>query len=694
MAFPTINDSSNNHKDATVYNSTSGSIVTDTSNINRAFNMLKTPYLVWQLDDTTMKINWQMSCTMSCVLSWGTSLSYSSGRIVTTENSDSADEHIHSYLLTNLIPGTVYYFKIEETFGGIYSSQFKTPDGSASNIKLFVISDTQGSPPKKLNTICKNILFKNSDLSHQFLFHVGDWSNTDSEEVLTSDFFNPDFIYANQARSSIPFIGVKGNHDNIDSAITYHKYWDFNYVSPFYYKFDNGPVSHFILDIYSSYSSGSVQYTWLSNSLAESTKPWKIIWVHEPMYCDDGGHSPNLTVRSALESLLVNNGVILVFSGHNHFYSRCYINNITHIVTGGAGSSLYSIKGTGTGLVLSSSNYHYLELDITSSELICTAYKWDDNSVIDSFTLSPPSPGTSTSTSTSTSTTTGTTTLTTTTTETTTTTTLTTTLTTTTTETTTTTTLTTTTTGTTTGTTTTSLPYSEVYSTYFSGTTQYGMAVDSRSFDFGRNAFGISFWMKANAGTPTIQALVSKINDINSSTGGKGWSVYLNVTGKLCIKVSDTAESTLTEYSINSVDYRDTLWHHIVINYDFTTSTASYFVDSVAQVSDVTTVFSGNFDSTHPFMVGLGWNKGATKDLPYQGYIDEISLHNNSISQERVTQMYNNGSPIDLSNDSSVKSWWRMGDSDVFPNIIDRGTGNNTLVLYNMTPESIIANVP
>ena len=93
-------------------------------------------------------------------------------------------------------------------------------------------------------------------------------------------------------------------------------------------------------------------------------------------------------------------------------------------------------------------------------------------------------------------------------------------------------------------------------------------------------------------------------------------------------------------------------------------------------------------------MIAIGWNKGAVKDFPLKGYLDEISIHNISIDQSRATQMYNNGVPIDLGSDSSIISWWRMGDSDEFPNLIDRGPNDNTIVLYNMTSGSIVSDVP
>jgi len=636
MSFPTLIDYSPTANNATAYNTTSGCISVTSSQYNPVSYMIKKPYLVWQLDDTTMKINWQLDRTSTCRISYGTDTTYGLGSHTTTETGSGTNEHQHSYTLTNLTPGTKYYYKIQDR--GVYYGEFVAPNSSDDDSYFFAIGDTQGTPLKHFNFMSKKMYqIVASGTPYNFVFHAGDWSDTDTEENIQENFFDPDYYYSNKIRSNIPFIGVRGNHDNTDGAVTYHKYWDFNYVTPFYMYFDNGPVRHILVDAYGTITPGSSQYNWLESTISGSTKPWNIIWVHTPIFTDNGGHGSNTTLRGNIGPLLASGITQLVIGGHNHFYSRCTVSGITHITTGGAGASLYTPTYSGTGLDITVQDWHFLEFYATTSGLTCNARSWDDYALIDTFTLvasgiqsEEEEPE----------------------------------------------------------------EFNNVYSTYFAGTDDYGIVSDSRSLDFGRNDFGISFWARIDGTPATYQSLVSKINDYNSSSGGKGWSVYVNTSGRVCIKISDTENSTLTEYSTKTTDYRDGNWHHFIFNYYFATNTASYFIDGVAQDSDVTSAFAGNFDSTYPLMVGMGWNKGATKDLALTGYVDEISIHNSPIDQAKATSMYNNGKPVDLSEDNTLMAWWRMGDGDTYPNITDHGPNNLTMTVYNMTSESIVSTVP
>jgi predicted phosphodiesterase len=585
--------------------------------------MVKKPYLVWQLDDTSMRVKWQLSYTRSSTLSWGISTSYSSGSVTTTESGS----HLHSYDITGLTPGTKYYYKVEED--GLYTGSFYAPDSTNSSIKLFALGDSQGAPPPKhYSDICRKIYdITSSGTTPNLLFHLGDWTDNDTDEEWNNGVFNVDYIYLNKLKANLPFMGVRGNHDIIDDAgVNYELFWDYNYYNPCYYTFDYGPTSNYVLDMYATNTSGSTQYNWFVNTVTGSAQPWRIVWVHTPMYSDDGGHGSNTDFRSIYEPLFRAYSVDLVVAGHNHYYARCSVSGVTHVTAGGAGESLYTITNSGIGLVTSSQNYHFLEFNITETTLNCIAKKWDDLTELDNFSLIKGS-------------------------------------------------------------------FSNTYSTLFAGTDDYGIANHDDSLNFGRNNFGISFWMKANSGGTGFQALISKINDLYSSSGGAGWAIYLNSSGRLSIAVQDTNNGDPPEYTFSDTNYRDDLWHHVVWNYNFSTGVCSYYVDGVALTSDTGTTFAGNFDTTYPLMVGMGYNKGAAKDLPFNGLLDEISIHNEPLSSETITDMYNEGVPTDLSGDGTLIAWWRMGDSDTFPAITDR-VGSNDLTLTNMTSGAISSDVP
>lgn len=77
------------------------------------------------------------------------------------------------------------------------------------------------------------------------------------------------------------------------------------------------------------------QVQWLQRTLAGSDATWKVVALHHPLY-SAGYQGSNTEVRAILEPILIDNGVQLVLSGHDHDYQRStVINGVTHIVTGG-----------------------------------------------------------------------------------------------------------------------------------------------------------------------------------------------------------------------------------------------------------------------------------------------------------------------------------------------------------------------
>ena len=75
--------------------------------------------------------------------------------------------------------------------------------------------------------------------------------------------------------------------------------------------------------------------------------------------------------------------------------------------------------------------------------------------------------------------------------------------------------------------------------------------------------------------------------------------------------------------------------------------------------------------------------------------VDELAIWDSDQSSS-VSQIYNSGSPFDLSTLTiEPVHWWRMGDGDTYPNIQDNGTeANFTFVMNNMTSADIVNDVP
>jgi hypothetical protein len=98
---------------------------------------------------------------------------------------------------------------------------------------------------------------------------------------------------------------------------------------------------------------GSAQLQWLNNDLAATRRPWRIVFLHCPLFtsalhrADDfnyNGIADRLELQQWLLPVLTQYGVQVVLSGHDHCYERFAPTNGVHcFVTGGGGYSLYAM---------------------------------------------------------------------------------------------------------------------------------------------------------------------------------------------------------------------------------------------------------------------------------------------------------------------------------------------------------------
>lgn len=157
--------------------------------------------------------------------------------------------------------------------------------------------------------------------------------------------------------SSAPFYPSLGNHDvRTNGGAPYLHAFDLPTDNPQkterYYSFDYGPVHFVALDselYHADHSiSAQAQKAWLAKDLAESRRPWKIVYFHRPPFSSSRGPHPggDERIRTDLVPVFERAHVDLVFCGHQHNYERFRpINGVTYIASGGGGGEhLYPIK--------------------------------------------------------------------------------------------------------------------------------------------------------------------------------------------------------------------------------------------------------------------------------------------------------------------------------------------------------------
>ena len=147
-------------------------------------------------------------------------------------------------------------------------------------------------------------------------------------------------------------------------------------------------------------------------------------------------------------------------------------------------------------------------------------------------------------------------------------------------------------------------------------------------------------------------------------------------------------------------------WHHVMVTYDGGTTGAasgsvnsyygrfSIYIDGVAQTTTNSHSNYGWSGSIVGDNLRIGrWNNG--QNLRNSCKVDEVAVWG-SDQGSNISDIYNGGTPHDLSGITTPPDhWWRMGDGDNFPNLVDSGdVGGCVFVMYSMTAASIVSDVP
>jgi len=117
--------------------------------------------------------------------------------------------------------------------------------------------------------------------------------------------------------SNVKFYASLGNHDIRNQR----NYKLFNMDGKLYYSFKAPSQNVRFFALESTYPVPE-QIQWVKGELEGAREEWKIVFFHHPLYSSGERHGSDTKLRDTLEPLFLEDGVSVVFSGHDHFYER------------------------------------------------------------------------------------------------------------------------------------------------------------------------------------------------------------------------------------------------------------------------------------------------------------------------------------------------------------------------------------
>lgn len=273
----------------------------------------------------------------SAVVSWKTTspvegwVEYDAPGCGETCRIPSGKETMHHVLLTDLVPATIYHYRVgtgNETTG---DCRFKTYGDEA--FTCIIYGDTRAQKPyftqaKRHGLVAERIAAEKDIL---FVIHTGDF-------VCNEEEWDEFFSVAGPVLRNTTLVPVAGNHEGSAEAFSAI------FSLPAYYSFDAGSLHVTVLDSNDwAWPDMDTQTAWLKEDLA-SPLLWKIAAFHHPPFSSDrkrpGGDQ---AIRAEWCGILSENNVDAVVSAHTHAYERYRVDGTEYFIIGCGGAPFYPL---------------------------------------------------------------------------------------------------------------------------------------------------------------------------------------------------------------------------------------------------------------------------------------------------------------------------------------------------------------
>jgi hypothetical protein len=201
------------------------------------------------------------------------------------------------------------------------------------------------------------------------------------------------------------------------------------------------------------------------------------------------------------------------------------------------------------------------------------------------------------------------------------------------------------------------------------------------NYDFDINAeYTISFWVKAKSHGLTIEGVIGKKDDDT----GHGWAACIMQDNKICWTNRGGAGNPGNAATIFSKEpILLEKWNHLLFTKSKGTAaeTMTIYCNGEQIKYDV---YQDNNKGTSITGVPLRVALSSTNKFAFKGNITQMFISDKQFGADEVKEIYGKGRPRNLKKLScydKVRSWWKIGQKDVLPQIKDsKGTIHGTAI--------------
>ena len=233
--------------------------------------------------------------------------------------------HYHTVTFRDLLPDTLYAYRVGE--GDHWSEwfQFRTAADSDKPFSFLYVGDAQNNILDLWARLIREGYRKAPDAS--FILHAGDLVNRAHSEQEWHEWYTAgSFIH-----SMLPSISTPGNHEyqprTQEEYTDYQRFLSVQWRPQFNLPL-NGIPGYEETMYYTDYQNARIisldsnrppqeQQAWLEQVLESNPKRWSIVTFHHPIY-SASARRDNPALREAWKPIMDKHGVDLVLQGHDH----------------------------------------------------------------------------------------------------------------------------------------------------------------------------------------------------------------------------------------------------------------------------------------------------------------------------------------------------------------------------------------